>query len=128
MCKKKLPSMGVRTPVGQPVRTRTYAHAYSLAYTVCNPLYIYAHTEYYISMVYNIPCGECPWTYIGETGRTLDHRLPEHQRAPRNRDVSASAIAEHVFAAGHQVDLSKAMVIDTHLHAQTHCLLESWHI
>ena len=40
-------------------------------------------------------------------------------------DVSASAIAEHVFAAGHQVDLSKAMVIDTHLHAQTHCLLKS---
>ena len=43
-------------------------------------------------------------------------------------DVSASAIAEHVFAAGHQVDLSKATVIDTHPHAQTRCLLESWHI
>ena len=36
-----------------------------------------------------------------------DHRLAEHQRALKNGDVSASAISEHVFAAGHQVDLSK---------------------
>ena len=46
----------------------------------------------------------------------------------KNGDVSASAIAEHVFAAGHQVDPSKATVIDTHPHAQIHCLLESWHM
>ena len=42
--------------------------------------------------------------------------------------MSASALAEHVFAAGHKGDLSKAMVINTHPHADTHCLLESWHI
>ena len=28
----------------------------------------------------------------------------------------------------HPVDLSKAMVIDTHSHTQTCCMLESWHI
>ena len=33
-----------------------------------------------------------------------------------------------VFSANHQVDLSKAMVIDTHNHTQTRCMLESWHI
>ena len=79
-------------------------------------------------VVYSIPCGECPWTYIGQTGRTLDHRLAEHRLALKNGDVSASAIAEHVCAAGHQVDLSKATVIDTHHHAETYCLIESWHI
>ena len=26
------------------------------------------------------------------------------------------------------MDLSKAMVIDTHNHIQTRCMLESWHI
>ena len=35
---------------------------------------------------------------------------------------------EHVFEAGHQVDLSKATVTNRHPHLQTHCLLESWHI
>ena len=79
-------------------------------------------------MVLSIPCGECPRTYIRQTGRTLDHHLAEHRRALKNGDVSASAIAEHVFAAGHQVDLPKATVIDTHPHAQTRCPLESWHI
>ncbi len=40
----------------------------------------------------------------------------------------ASAVAEHVFALGHQIDLSKARVMDSHPHIQTRCLLESWHI
>ena len=79
-------------------------------------------------MVYSIRCGECTRTYIGQTGRTLDYHLAEHRWALRNGDVSASALAEHVFAAGHKGDLSKAMVINTHPHADTHCLLESWHI
>ena len=29
-------------------------------------------------VVYSIPCAECPCTYIGQTGRSLDHRLQEH--------------------------------------------------
>ena len=32
-------------------------------------------------VVYSIPCGECPRTYIGQTGMTLDHRLAEHRLA-----------------------------------------------
>ena len=70
-------------------------------------------------VVYSIRCGDCPRTYIKKTGRTLDHHLAEHRWDLRNGDV---------FAAGHQVDLSKATVIDTHPHAQICCLLESWHI
>ena len=79
-------------------------------------------------MVYSVPCNECSRAYIGQTGRSLDHRIAEHQRALRNGDVVASALAEHVFTAGHKVDLSKATVIHAHPHAQTRCLLESWHI
>ena len=40
--------------------------------------------------------------------------LQEHYWAIKNGDIAASAIAEHVFEAGHQVDLSKATVIDYH--------------
>ena len=31
-------------------------------------------------VVYRIPCGSCEKVYIGQTGRTLDHRLKEHRR------------------------------------------------
>ena len=49
-------------------------------------------------------------TYIRKTGRTLDLRLQEHSQALMNGNVTASAVAEHVFQAGHQIDLSKASV------------------
>ena len=65
---------------------------------------------------------------IGQTGRSLDHCIGEHRRALKNGDVTASAVAEHVFISGHQMDLSKARVVDAHPHTQTRCLLESWHI
>ena len=73
-------------------------------------------------------CSECPRTYIRQTGRSLDHHIGEHRRALKNGDVTASAVAEHVFISGHQMDLSKARVVDAHPHTQTRCLLESWHI
>ena len=79
-------------------------------------------------VVYSVPCNECSRAYIGQTGRSLDHRIADHRRALRNGDEAASALAEHMFTAGHKMDLSKATVIDTHPHAQTRCLLESWHI
>ena len=40
----------------------------------------------------------------------------------------ASVVAEHVFVLHHQMDLSKARVMDSDPHTQIRCLLESWHI
>ena len=68
------------------------------------------------------------WHYIGQTGRSLKHRLKEHQHALRNGDVSASALAEHALMAGHGIDLSKAEVLDSNPYTATQCMLESWHI
>ena len=52
----------------------------------------------------------------------------EHRRALRKGSVLASAVAEHVFVSGHQMDLSKAREMDSYPYTQTRCLLESWHI
>ena len=79
-------------------------------------------------VIYSIHCAECPRTYIGQTGRSLHLHLHEYRRALKKGDAAASAVAEHVFEAGDQVDLSKVSVSDYHSHNQTHCLLESWHI
>ncbi len=73
-------------------------------------------------MVYQIPCSECPKVYVGQSGRTLKHRLSEHRRALQKGDVAASALVEHVWSTGHQVNLSKSPFVTTR------CLLESWHI
>ena len=79
-------------------------------------------------VVYTISCDQYPQCYVGQTGQYLEQRLAEHRRALRKGDVPASAGAEHVFVSGHQMDLSKARVMNSHPHTQTQCLLESWHI
>ena len=79
-------------------------------------------------VVYSVPCDGCSKVYIGQTGRSLKHRLAEHRRVLKNGDVAASALAEHTLATGHLVDLTKSEVIDRHPYATTRCLLESWHI
>ena len=66
------------------------------------------------------------YVYVGQSGRTLKHRFSEHRRALQNGDVAA--LAEHVWSTGHQVNLSKAEVIDSHPFITTQYLLESWHI
>ena len=47
-------------------------------------------------VVYQIPCSESPKVYIGQSGRSLKHRLFEHRWALRNGDVAVSALAEHM--------------------------------
>ena len=97
-------------------------------YILLNHIILYIYKYIYIYMICKVLAACIARTYIGQTGRSLDHRLREHRRALKNGDVGSSALAEHVFSANHQVDLSKAMVIDTHNHTQTRCMLESWHI
>ena len=76
-------------------------------------------------VIYQIPCSRCPQTYIGQTDRTLGQRLKEHQRAVRDRNISTSALADHVCSTGHPVDWNKAQIIDSCSHTSKQCLLES---
>ena len=55
-------------------------------------------------------------------------RLKEHQRAVRNRDMNASAIAEHVWNEQHCMDWSAVQVVDSEQYLCPRLLLESWHI
>ena len=66
--------------------------------------------------------------YIGQSGRTLKHRLSEHRRAIQNGDVASSALAEHTWSTGHRIDLLNAEVVDAQPFVTTLCLLKSWHI
>ena len=67
-------------------------------------------------LIYRIPCAQCPWSYVGETGRTLLERIKEHKRAVSKLSTS-SEIANHSIEADHRIDWEKAEVLDR----------ESWH-
>lgn len=52
------------------------------------------------SVVYQIPCGGCQKSYVGETGRGLKTRLAEHKRDVREHRVS-NAMVLHMEKSDH---------------------------
>ena len=81
-----------------------------------------------VGVVYRVPCGTCPKVYVGQTCRTLDHRLKEHRRALTSGNLAQSAIAEHAAQESHVIDWKEAKVVDTHPRYHQRCALESWRI
>ena len=76
-------------------------------------------------VVYRIPCRTCTKVYIGQTGRTLEHRVKEHRRALVSGQSSLSAVAEHAMEEMHDIDWMGATVVDSLFQR---CALEAWHI
>jgi hypothetical protein len=62
--------------------------------------------------VYRIPC-ECGRVYIGQTGRSVDIRLKEHQRHIRLEHPDKSAVAEHRIHQGHRIQFHDASILAT---------------
>ena len=79
-------------------------------------------------VVYRIPCGNCLKVYIGQTSRTLKHRLTEHKRALRSGEAVQSAVAEHAMEEDHTIKWEDAEVVDHNPRYRQRCTLEAWHI
>ena len=62
-------------------------------------------------IVYSISCTCRKNHYIGETGRSLNTRKEEHKAYVRKGEVEKSAIAEHAWNHGHQVDWNSAKAL-----------------
>ena len=67
-------------------------------------------------VVYQVKCS-CGSTYVGETGRTLELHLKEHQRAVKSRQTT-NRIAVHANNTHHSILWDSAEVIsrETHWH------------
>ena len=90
--------------------------------------------------IYEIPCKNCPKTYIGETGSLFKTRLNEHktkaekissksftrsQRKTSSSEIFKSAISEHVAANNHVIGWDEARVIDLEPDKTTRWLKEA---
>jgi hypothetical protein len=66
--------------------------------------------------VYEIPCGECASTYVGQTGRNFSMRKEEHMLAIKN-NTKTSALAQHARDFNHIIDFEhmKPLAIVNHL-------------
>ena len=79
-------------------------------------------------VVYSIPCRDCPKTYVGQSGRSLECRVKEHQRAVKYGDTNTSAIAEHAWQEQHNINWPAATILDSNQYLHSRLILESWHI
>ena len=69
--------------------------------------------------VYEIPCSDCPATYIGQTYRPLLKRMKEHDSKFRNRTATddngqiVSGPAHHAIAERHTIDWNNVNILTT---------------
>ena len=78
-----------------------------------------------INVDYQIPCRDCPWSYIGETGRCFNTRRKEHVRSGKNY-MKGSNISNDAWTNDHTIDFESGKVIDRG-NFRIRKTLESWH-
>ena len=74
-------------------------------------------------VIYQILCGTCSKVYIGQKGRTLEHRLKEHRRALASENTAQSAVAEHAVEQMHVINWNEAEVVACHPYYHQRCAL-----
>ena len=78
-------------------------------------------------VVYKIPC-ECGKVYIGETGRSMDERIKEHDREIQLARTQSSAVSQHSNVTGHYPLWDEVKFIDQDPHWYTRRVKEAIHI
>ena len=78
-------------------------------------------------VIYKIKC-ICGDFYIKETKRTLTIRLKEHKAACRLTTFERSAVAEHAWQGGHEIEWNDVEILDTTKDMQERKVKESLYI
>ena len=79
------------------------------------------------NIVYQIPCNDCPATYIGESKRTFDQRSKEHKRAVKNGDTEKNEIADHCWSQNHSMNWENRKIIDRETYTTARKIKETIH-
>lgn len=87
-------------------------------------------TETTTHCIYEIPCSNCPATYIGQTYRPLLKRIKEHDSKYRNKTARdddgqiTSGPAHHAITERHKIDWNNIQIVTTTTNKQQLNLLE----
>ena len=78
--------------------------------------------------VYQLPCFDCDFVYIGQTKRDLESHLAEHKLAVRNQEPEKSALCEHSIQFDYLIDSNNSKVLSTEAHYSKRLTSEAWFI
>ena len=79
-------------------------------------------------VVYEVPCKDCDFVYVGQTKRDLNSQLKEHQRAIKQQKPENSALCEHVILFDHVIDWANSRILKTESNFSKRLTAESWFI
>ena len=79
-------------------------------------------------VVYQVPCSDCNFVYIGQTKRDLKSRLAEHKLAIKNQEPEKSALCEHYMRFDHLIDWNNSKILKTEAHYSKRLTSEAWFI
>ena len=79
-------------------------------------------------LVYQVPCRDCSFVYIGQTKHDLKSRLAEHKRAIKNQRSDLSALCEHSITMDHIISWTEAEILKLETDYRKRLFFESWHI
>ena len=79
-------------------------------------------------LVYQVPCRDCSFVYIGQTKRDLKSRLDEHKRAIKNQHPDLSVLCEHSITKGHIISWTEAKILELQTDYRKRLSFKSWHI
>ena len=79
-------------------------------------------------VVYSIPCANCNYTYIGETGCHLSTRIKQHRDAVRKGLTDRSAVAEHVWSLQHSISWDEVEILDQDPSTKSRRIKKALHI
>ena len=78
--------------------------------------------------VYCIPCRDCNFVYIGETGLHLSTRIKQHREATHKCVIEKSAISQHAWTKHHQINWDGVSVLDSDPYTKSRKIREALHI
>ena len=78
------------------------------------------------SLVYQVPCFDCDFIYIGQTKRELKSRLAEHKLAINNQEPEKSALCELSIQCDHLIDWNNLEVLKTEARYSKLLTSETW--
>ena len=74
------------------------------------------HLEEKSCVVYQVPCSNCNFVYIGRTKRGLKSRLVERKLAIKNQEPEKSALCEQYMRFDHLIDRNNSKILKTEAH------------
>ena len=89
------------------------------------------NSKYNRNGVYQLNCQDCSKYYIGQTSRTFEKRLKEHEAAIRLKHPDKSHFAKHILEDGHSANISldnNLKILDYNSDYKIRNFKESFHI